>query len=349
MRIGFFTDSYFPRKDGQAYTVRTWRRRLEEKGHETYIIYPDSGYNAENGVPSYSINNPFYKGHKIGLPKLKEQLPELDLVHCHSPGFNGVRGLIYARRNNVPAIYSFHTPLEDYVPQIIKPGFLARFLQAAYKKYENSLMQRFDKVISNTEEIRRDVESEKIPAGVNLEFFQPQEEGFLDRKDWKRPLIGYSGRISEEKNLKDLIGYLENFEGTLVVVGEGRYRKALEQKASANVVFMDFLDREKLPEFYSGLDVFATASDSDTLSLTTLEASACGTPVLAPDLHPFDKTVSGNGELYCFGDEKDFREKLSRVLSSDYCPREAVKDFSVSSSIDRLLEVYREVGNENGD
>ena len=34
MKIGFFIDTYLPRKDGATYTVRTWKSKMEERGHE---------------------------------------------------------------------------------------------------------------------------------------------------------------------------------------------------------------------------------------------------------------------------------------------------------------------------
>jgi len=40
MKIGFFTESYFPKFDGVTYTLKAWKERLEERGHEVYIIFP---------------------------------------------------------------------------------------------------------------------------------------------------------------------------------------------------------------------------------------------------------------------------------------------------------------------
>ena len=44
MRIGFFTDSCFPGIDGVTYTIEAWHERLEERGHEVYVIHPQSSY-----------------------------------------------------------------------------------------------------------------------------------------------------------------------------------------------------------------------------------------------------------------------------------------------------------------
>ena len=44
MRIGFFSDSYFPEIDGVTYTLKSWKKELEGRGHEVYIIYPNGDY-----------------------------------------------------------------------------------------------------------------------------------------------------------------------------------------------------------------------------------------------------------------------------------------------------------------
>ena len=41
MRIGFFTDSYFPGIDGVTYTIDLWRDELEAAGHDVYVRHPD--------------------------------------------------------------------------------------------------------------------------------------------------------------------------------------------------------------------------------------------------------------------------------------------------------------------
>lgn len=343
MKIGFFADSYFPRRDGQVYTVRTWKQKLEDRGHEVYVIYPGSDYSPEEGeIPLRSVKNPWYK-HYIGLPTTTGSLPELDIVHCHSPGPVGLLGKYYAWKKDIPDVYTFHTPLEEYMPQVFKLDAITDAVRKAYEHLDTRLLRSFDRVTANTDEIPRDIEFSKLPVGIDMEFFRETENSFLDEMDIERPVAGYSGRLSEEKKIGKLIEFFENNDGTLIIVGEGRDERRLKAKASENVIFRDFLDREKLPEFYSGLDVFVTASESDTLSLTTLEASACGTPILAPEVHPFTETIKGNGELFTPDDAEDFNSKLEKILDKDYSTRAEVRCYSMTESIDRLLELYREI------
>jgi glycosyltransferase involved in cell wall biosynthesis len=192
--------------------------------------------------------------------------------------------------------------------------------------------------------MNRDVEAKKLTVGINMEFFEPQEDSFLDEMDLERPVVGYSGRISNEKNVDQICRLAEEFEGSVVIVGEGPDRPRIKRAAGENVRMMDFLDREKLPEFYTGIDVFVTASTGDTLGLSTLEANACGTPVAAADVEPFNQTIeSENGERFELEDTEDMVRAVEKTLENDYQTRKAAEKHCVKETIDMLEEIYKEV------
>ncbi|MFB6203641.1 MAG: glycosyltransferase [Candidatus Nanohaloarchaea archaeon] len=341
MRVGFFSDSYFPEIDGVSYTLKSWRDRLEERGHEVYIIYPDSDrYEpGEREIPVPSLPNPFYSGYNVPFPVNTGRFPEVDVVHCHSPFNLGRVGRYYARIRDLPTVYTHHTPVEEYFEQATRSEAMAKMIEKLYLPLENRFMRKFDTVTSSTSRINRDVETVQLPVGLDMRFFEPRDGSFVD--ELEGPVAGYSGRISMEKNVEKLLEFAGGFDGTVMIVGEGPRKEALVRKAPDNVVFRDFLDREKLPEFYSGIDVFVTASTGDTLGLSTLEANSCGTPVAAPDVPPFDETIQGeNGLRYDLDDMEDMREKIRGCLKGEFSTREAVRGYSLEKTIDGLEEIY---------
>jgi glycosyltransferase involved in cell wall biosynthesis len=126
-----------------------------------------------------------------------------------------------------------------------------------------------------------------------------------------------------------------------VLVGEGPTKSKLEKKSPDNVDFKEFYDREKLPELYSAIDVFVTASTCDTLGLSTLEANACGTPVAAADLEPFNQTIlEENGSRFEFSNIADMRGSVKDCLENNRDTRKAVKEYSIEKTLDRLEEIY---------
>jgi glycosyltransferase involved in cell wall biosynthesis len=339
MRIGYFTDSYFPEIDGVTYTLQLWRDRLEEEGHDVWILYPDGEYQpTERELPVKSLPNPFYEGYRAGTVRRPSKIPDLDLVHCHGPGPVGLLGLYYAKQTDIPAVYTHHTPIEEYFEQSIKVEVVANLLKRAYVPIENKLLSWFDAVTASTRQIDRDVMPIELPVGLDMEFFTPRDIA----RDESQTLIGYSGRLSLEKNVGEILRVARRLSACdFVVVGEGPQRPRLERRAPDNVVFRDFLPREQLPGFYSALDVFVSASTADTLGLSTLEANACGTPVAAADVPPFTRTIGPeNGVRFQYGDSEDMAAAIDRCLAESWDTRPAVEQYSVDRTITQLERIY---------
>jgi glycosyltransferase involved in cell wall biosynthesis len=145
-----------------------------------------------------------------------------------------------------------------------------------------------------------------------------------------------------EKNVGELLEMARRLpEYEFVVVGEGPRGEQLRADPPENVTLREFLPREELPEFYSSIDAFVTASTADTLGLSTLEANACGTPVAATDVPPFDRTIGvNNGERFEPGDIEGAVEAIERCLRTDRDTRSAVDQYAISNTMDRLERLY---------
>ncbi|ADJ14198.1 glycosyltransferase [Halalkalicoccus jeotgali] len=348
MRIGFFTDSYFPEIDGVTYTIQLWRERLEAAGHEVSVVYPDGDYEPdERELPVTSLPNPFYGGYNVPLFRRPSTLPDLDLVHCHGPAPVGLLGRYYARKHDIPAIYTHHTPLEEYFHQSVGSDRLARALGRAYVPLENAFLRSFDAVTASTSRIERDVEHVELPVGIDMDFFAPTERRWFS----ERPVIGYSGRLSMEKNVREILRIARQLpEYDVRIVGAGPFRDSLEERAPENVEIRGFLPREELPTFYSSIDVFVTASTADTLGLSTLEANACGTPVAAVDAPPFDRTIGpDNGVRFEYGDLDSMAGAIEACLDGDRETRAAVERYSIHHTIGLLETLYRDVTDDDED
>lgn len=340
MRIGFFTDSYFPGIDGVTYTIQAWRERLEERGHQVYVIYPQSDYEPdETEIPVPSLPNPFYTQYRFPLFKRLRSIPELDIVHCHGPAATGLMGRRYADTHAVKSVYTHHTPVEEYFQHAFKFESLSRLVGNLYVAYENRFLQAFDCVTASTSRIRRDVEHRRLPVGIDMDIFRPRDEQLFDVD---APVVGFSGRMSHGKNIDEILKLAEALPAyQFRLVGEGPVRSSLENAAPPNVVFSDFLARERLPRFYSSLDVFVTASTCDTLGLSTLEANACGTPVAAPDVQPFDETITDeNGSLFEYQNIDEMAAAVRDCLQQERDTRAAVERFSLTKTVDELEEIY---------
>lgn len=90
MRIGFFTDTYFPQVSGVATSIRTLKTELEKLGHTVFIFTTtDEGVNRYEDWDIIRIPSvPFFafKDRRVAYAGFKDALKiasryRLDLVH----------------------------------------------------------------------------------------------------------------------------------------------------------------------------------------------------------------------------------------------------------------------------
>lgn len=350
MKIAMFTDTYFPQINGVTYTISLWKKRLEEKGHQVKIFFPNSDYEPdENEIPLKSISLPFYDGYKIGFPeKIRSHLKDVDVIHTHTPFSLGAMGAYYSKKLNVPKITSFHTPPEEYINYLPGSSVLKYPLIPIYHYWEKKFMSNANVVTAPSKVIKERLEKKGIKNayilknGVNREFFSPTEKD-LDIETDSRYIIGYSGRHGKEKNLSDLIEVAENLNNIDIIIGgDGPHRKEYEKMARDidNIHFLGFLEREKLPTFYSTLDVFVFPSLTETQGLVGLEANACGTPIVGANKKALKETIKEgvNGYKYEPGNIEDLEEKIKMVLNNKDSLAKKSLDYSKKHSIDKTIE-----------
>jgi glycosyltransferase involved in cell wall biosynthesis len=361
--VAAFTDTYLPTVNGVTYTISAWRDRYAERGGRMDVVYPDSSYEPDPGEhPVFSLPFPFYEGYRLGTPQIPSSLPELDLVHAHSPFAVGVAGYRLTRREDLPFVVSYHTPTGEYA-SYVAPDALAGPVAAVSNRWERWFLERADLVLAPSERTARSlrhslsdaVPVEALPNGVDTTRFEPRDTTAFERRHGvptDRPLIGYTGRHGHEKNLEAILEAAADLNVTVLFGGEGPATadlKAAARRHDVDARFLGFLDREELPAFYSALDVFAFPSPVETQGIVALEATACGTPVVGVNAGALRETVveGENGFHYERGDIEGFRTQIERALDegeslSGSC-LDRRSEISLARAIDQLEAAYESV------
>jgi glycosyltransferase involved in cell wall biosynthesis len=166
--------------------------------------------------------------------------------------------------------------------------------------------------------------SRRLYNGVDLERFAPGPATGRDRAA-DGLVIGSAGRLIAGKGFDHLIRAVAALESrvrpALQVAGEGPERTRLEAIA-ASVGLVDrveFLGRiDDMPSFWNACDIAVVPSDTllESFSMTTLEAMACGRPVVATLNGGIPEVLADAGTLIPVGNVEALASAISRYLEN---------------------------------
>jgi glycosyltransferase involved in cell wall biosynthesis len=174
------------------------------------------------------------------------------------------------------------------------------------------------------------------PEGVNLSDYKVG----LPMRD-REPLVVYVGRIKRYKGLDVLLRAVAVLVPEIPglrfhVAGSGDDRPRLEALArdlglQEVVRFLGFVSEEQKVELYGKAKVVVNSSLKEGWGLTSIEANACGTPVVATDVPGLcDSVRSGEtGFLVPFGDVDGFVKSM-RVVLTDASKAEAMSTHALA-------------------
>lgn len=307
MRIAVFTNTYRPLLNGVANVIEAYRRQLTAYGHDVYIFAPAPGdpeTDADRNVFRYpSVVAPVRAEYYVALPAgagVRRTLSEVDfsVVHTHHPMWVGVWGQRFAQRAGLPLVNTAHTEYQIYARLFpLISGSVARLVSRQVRRYCNRCALVTTPVESMRAKLRQtgvSVPIELLPNPADLSVLEHHDGASLRAEMGAKPedvVIGFVGRLSAEKNLPMVLeaaamvlGRIPNCR--LLVVGDGPEGRDLRERARG----LGILDRthfagrrphEQIADCHDAIDVFATASMSETQPLAYTEAMAVGTPVVA--------------------------------------------------------------------
>ena len=366
MRIGLFTDTYFPQVSGVATSIRTLKTELEKLGHKVFIFtttdkdvnrYEDWQIIRIPSVPFFAFKDRrvAYRGFSNALEIARQY--QLDIIHTQTEFSLGLLGIWIAKELRIPVVHTYHTQYEDYVHYLAK-GMVIR--PSMVKYIVRGFMSDLDGVVCPSEIVydllvgyKIKAEKRVIPTGIDLAKFDRRE---VSREDIKKlrfklgiaedevMLLSLS-RISYEKNIQAIVEALpmvleENAKVKLVIVGDGPYAEDLKALVAQlhiedSVIFTGMIAPSDTALYYKAADFFISASTSETQGLTYLESLASGTPIIAHGNPYLDNVISDKtfGTLYY-----ESRDLAGAILEAIL----ATPDMDEKKLADKLYEISAE-------
>ncbi len=348
MKILFTTESYYPIIDGGAIAQHRIVHALIDRGHDVRVIAPSFSFqdtiDEDDGSTIYrpkALVLPFYMNNKyhftpFPLFYVKRILDSFqpDLINVCSPYPTSICAMLWAKKKRIPLVGSIH---------ILPENILAPFLSSAFYrqivKYTWSYLIRFYNKVDWTTvptETGATMYKEKglktpitaISNGVDTTLFKPTNKGHHLQEKLNlpnRPVVLYSGRINQEKNVDVLVraipDVLRTIDAHFLFCGSGGLKQemiALTQQLGVadHTTFIDFLDWAEYPSIYSLADVFVMPGESELQSIVTLEAIASGVPPIVVNKGAVPELASsGNGLLFEPKDSSQLASAIVTILS----------------------------------
>lgn len=229
---------------------------------------------------------------------------------------------LYAREKIFLVIHHVHQ--EVFLTSLKKPfAQLALFLEMKLMPF----IYRKVQIITVSESSRQEILEHGLTAidpiviynGVDCKTFAPG-------KKVKHPLIIYIGRLKKYKNIAVLIRAMKKVsaqvpEAELIIAGDGedmqRLKRLVKQLELTEIVsFFGKITHDEKIALYKKAWVFVNPSLREGWGITTIEANASATPVVASDVPGLRDSVrhAHTGFLVPFGDENAFSEKIALLI-----------------------------------
>ncbi len=250
--------------------------------------------------------------------------------------------------NKIP----FYTPLYVKEPQLaILHHFFSKsiyletnFIPASYVYLSEKLVPLIYRNVPFavvSESTRRELKRKGVRSQIELvhNAVDPALYGYTPQMRSKTPLIGYLGRVKKYKSIDHILRAMPAVlsvvpETRLLIIGDGDYRKNLEELANSlgihdKVRFTGHVPHEEKVKLLNTLWLAVNPSPKEGWGLTVIEANACGVPVIAADSPGLRDSVvhKETGTLYPYGNIRQLANQIINLLNS----QEKISKFSKNS------------------
>ncbi|MCL5441627.1 MAG: glycosyltransferase [Candidatus Thermoplasmatota archaeon] len=339
MRIGFFTETYYPTPDGVSHYLHDVKKELENRGHEVFVFSLSGDKSEANVLLSPSVPMFVYSQYRWPLNPIpfflyqKVKSIPLDIIHIHDPFYMGSVGFRVAKHKKIPVMATFHT---DFIrmKDSIRVPFREQLFELSWR-YNIYLYNRCDLVTAPSPSAVEFLRKNKISNVVELPLFVHTDKFKPSVSRENKFVVQYIGRITKDKGIYNILDVADNFprnDGVKFVISgtgpeEEPVKRMIKKMDLQSIVEMTgYLDEAGKMNALSNASIFLHPSDTDTFGIAVLEAMSCGKPAVVSNRFPLlNQDSSMNGMIGVdFSNPSEVAKKImdlkqNRSEHSDLC------------------------------
>ena len=193
---------------------------------------------------------------------------------------------------------------------------------------------------------------ETIYNGIDLSVFRPMRSNIKDRLGIgnRKMILGVASTWSTNKGLKDFIELNKLITSEYVIILVGLSKQQITEMPNNIIGLPRTRDTNELVELYSAASIFFNASVEETFGLPTVEAMACGTPVIVYNSTALPEVV--NEECGYIVEPHDLRTVVKilkdeeyKTITKDLCMKQARK-YEKHKQYKQYIELYKSLCKE---
>jgi len=310
-----------------------------------------------------SLNLSRIEGVYQGPVRLRRRVKEYSPNVIHTQGIRADSLSAIFLRTMPTVATARNYPYDDYPAKYGKKGYPMAWTHLR-------MYQQIDAVVACSNAIAsaigdHEIQSAVIPNGVDCELFSPPNDESIDNLreeldlSLEKDVVVSVGALIPRKEPRTAIrGFLESSysdEAILLMLGDGFLSEECESLAADhdNVHLLGYVD--DVASYLNASDLFLSASNSEGLPNSVMEAIASGLPVCLSDIGPHREIYDHDeriGKLFRTGDAAALSDCLDELATTNFEPRSraartlAVEEFSAEATSYQYQDLYREVSDE---
>lgn len=246
---------------------------------------------------------------------------DYDLLHFHHPEV----ALSRARMStDTPVVHTLHDPIFPWYKELFE------LFDTPNQHY-----------ISISDNQRRDAPDLRYAAtvhnGINIEYFPYNSE--------PEDYLLIAGRIVPEKGFKEAVQLAKQTGDRLLIIGpvypdtQGYFDQYIKPHLSDKILYLGFIEQTQMWRYYQKAKAFLTPVQwEEPFGLTTIEAMACGTPVVSLRRGAASEIIQDGKTGFLVDSMAEMAAALEKItdIKRENC-RDYVKD---KFSMDRMVDAY---------